>query len=57
MHMYVLCGLTLYLSSSRRGGIKYPSLHLGGEGGVDWQDDEFRDLWAEGLHPLIEDLT
>ena len=50
-------GFTLYLSSSRRGGVKYPSLHLRGEGRVDRQDDELRNLWAEGLHPLIEDLT
>lgn len=46
-----------YFSSSRRGGVEYPRLHLGGQGGVHWQNDQLRYLRTKALHALKQDLT
>jgi hypothetical protein len=45
------------LAGAGRRRVEDTGLHLGGEGGVDGEDDEVGDVRTEGLHTLVEDLA
>ena len=48
---------SVYLSAAWRSRVKDSGLHFTGQRRIHRQDDEFRDIWPQGFHSLVKDLT
>ena len=60
--MFVFCGVRTWggdahLARAGWRGVEDARLHLGGQAGVDGQDDELRHRRAQALHALEQDLA